>query len=207
LTLWFLGFAALTVELVTMKRALSEEKASRSAADRSLVEEKAARQIIEQSLQTSDEAKANLVQDLESVQVSLTATTNKLASKSSTLDIAMIRDHEMEIKLKVAEEKLKVAEEKLKSQGQLLDSAQQALSKWQFSSSVVISSAMANVMALVKNHILDFNAEILRKDFTVDDEERATLVDSAYDMAHHFVSLYNFSALTESDDNNSPSAL
>jgi hypothetical protein len=29
----------------------------------------------------------------------------------------MIRDHEMEIKLKVAEEKLKVAEEKLKSQG------------------------------------------------------------------------------------------
>jgi hypothetical protein len=66
---------------------------------------------------------------------------------------------------------------------------------------------MANVMALVKNHIPDFNAEILRKDFAVDDEERAALVDSAYDMAHHFVSLYNFSALTESDDNNSPRAL
>jgi hypothetical protein len=34
----------------------------------------------------------------------------------------VIREHEMEIKLKVAEKKLKVAEEKMKSQGQLLDS-------------------------------------------------------------------------------------
>jgi hypothetical protein len=33
------------------------------------------------------------------------------------------------------------------------------------------------------------------------------LVDSAYDIAHHFVSLYGFSALTESDDNNSPGVL
>jgi chromosome segregation ATPase len=197
----------LTVELVTMKRALSEEKASWSAVDRSLVEEKAAHQIAEQSLQTFDEAKVNLVRDLELVLASLTATTSKLPSKSFTLDTTMIREHEMEIKLKAAEEKLKAAEEKLKSQGQLLDSVQQALSKRQFSSSVVMSSAMANVMALVKNHIPDFNAEILRKDFTVDDAERAALVDSAYDMAHHFISFYNFSALTKSDDNNSPSAL
>jgi hypothetical protein len=62
-------------------------------------------------------------------------------------------------------------------------------------------------MALVKNHIPDFDTEILRKDFTIDDVERAALVDSAYDMAHHFVSLYNFSALAKSDDNNNPSVL
>jgi hypothetical protein len=93
----------LTTELVTAKKALSEEKASRSAADRSLVEEKAARQTAEQSLQTFDEAKVNLARNLKSVQTSLTATTSKLASKSSTLDTVVIWAHEMEIKLKAIE--------------------------------------------------------------------------------------------------------
>jgi hypothetical protein len=57
------------------------------------------------------------------VQASLTTTTNKLTSKSSALDIVVIREHEMEIKMKAAEEKLKMTEEKMKSQGQLLHSA------------------------------------------------------------------------------------
>jgi hypothetical protein len=68
----------------------------------------------------------------------------------------------------------------------------------------VISSAVANAMALVKNHLPEFDAEILHRDFTVDDAEHTTLVDSAYDTAQHFVSLYDFSALAESDDNNNP---
>jgi hypothetical protein len=72
---------------------------------------------------------------------------------------------------------------------------------------VVTTSVVANAMALVKNQIPEFDAEILRKDFTVDDAERAVLVDSAYDTAHHFVSLYDFSALAKSDDNNSPGVL
>jgi hypothetical protein len=71
----------------------------------------------------------------------------------------------------------------------------------------VISLAVANAMALVKNHIPDYDAEILRKDFTVDDAERAALVDCAYYTAQHFVSLYDFSALAESDENNSPNVL
>jgi hypothetical protein len=33
----------------------------------------------------------------------------------------------------------------------------------------VISLAVANAMMLVKNHIPDFDVEILHKDFTVDD--------------------------------------
>jgi hypothetical protein len=90
-----------------------------------LAEEKVACQTAERSLQTSDEARVNLERGPELVQASLTATT----SKSSALDIVVIREHEMQIKLKAAEEKLKVTEEKLKSQGQLLDSAQQELSK------------------------------------------------------------------------------
>jgi molybdopterin-biosynthesis enzyme MoeA-like protein len=105
----------LTAQLVTAQRVLSEEKASRSTADRSLAEENAIQQTVEQSLQTFDEARANLAQDLELVQASLTATTSKLASKSSALDTTVIWRHEMEIKLKAAKEKLKATEEKMKS--------------------------------------------------------------------------------------------
>jgi hypothetical protein len=79
------------------------------------------------------------------------------------------------------------------------------LSKRECSTSAVISSVVANAMALVKNQMPEFDAEILRKDLTVDDTERVALVDSVYDTAQHFVSLYDFSALAESNDNNSPS--
>jgi hypothetical protein len=75
------------------------------------------------------------------------------------------------------------------------------------SSSTVISSAVANAVALMKNHLPNLDVEILCKDFTIDDVEREILVNSAYDAAHDFVSLYNFFNFTESDDNNSPEAL
>jgi hypothetical protein len=71
----------------------------------------------------------------------------------------------------------------------------------------VISSAVANAMALVKNHLSYLDIKILRKYFTVDDAERKTLVNSAYNAAHDFVSLYDFFSLTESNDNNSLRAL
>jgi lipoate synthase len=71
----------------------------------------------------------------------------------------------------------------------------------------VISLAVANAMALVKNHMPKFDVEILRKDFTVDDMEWATLVDSTYDTAQHFVSLYDFSVFAKFNDNNSPCPL
>jgi hypothetical protein len=89
-----------------------------------LAEEKVAHQTAKHSLQTSDEARVTLAWHLESVEASLTTTASKLASKSSTLDTAVIWAHEMEIKLKVAEEWLMATKEKMKSQGQLLDSAQ-----------------------------------------------------------------------------------
>jgi hypothetical protein len=47
----------------------------------------------------------------------------------------------------------------------------------------MISSAVVNPMVLVKNHMPEFDGEILRKDLTVDDTEWAVLVDSAYDTA------------------------
>jgi hypothetical protein len=71
----------------------------------------------------------------------------------------------------------------------------------------MISSAVAHVVALFKNHLLDLNMKLLRQDFTMDDAERETLVSSAFDAAQDFVSSYNFASLVESDDNDSPKAL
>jgi hypothetical protein len=70
----------------------------------------------------------------------------------------------------------------------------------------VISLAVANDMALVTNHLPDLDMEILHKNFTVDDAEWETLVNSAYNAAHDFGNLYDFSNLPESDDNNNPRA-
>jgi uncharacterized tellurite resistance protein B-like protein len=62
----------------------------------------------------------------------------------------------------------------------------------------MISLAVANAMAIVKNHVLDLNMEVLRKDFTVDEADREALVNSAYDATYDFVSLYDFVALLSS---------
>jgi hypothetical protein len=143
---------------------------------------------------------AELAQELESTQASLTATHVKLTSKSSSLDTTVIQEQHVKIQLMKAEEKLKVAEEQLKTQ-------RQKLSERELSSSMVISSAVANAAALFKNDLSDLDVEILHKDFTIDDAEWETLANSAYDAAHDFVSLYDFSSLAESDRNNSPRAL
>jgi hypothetical protein len=57
--------------------------------------------------------------------------------------------------------KLQAIDEKRKAHEQLLESAQKALSKQDFLSSVVISSTVAQAMTLVKNHMPEFDAEIL----------------------------------------------
>jgi hypothetical protein len=72
---------------------------------------------------------------------------------------------------------------------------------------VVISSAVAHDVALLKSHTLDLDTEKLRWDFLfVNDEERDALVDSVYDTAQHLVSQYDFFVLNESDDNGTPRA-
>jgi hypothetical protein len=72
---------------------------------------------------------------------------------------------------------------------------------------MVIFSAVANAATLFKNHLPDLDVEILRKDFTIDDAEWEVLANSTYDVVHDFVSLYDFSSLAESDDNNSSGTL
>jgi hypothetical protein len=75
----------------------------------------------------------------------------------------------------------------MKTQGQLLNSAQQALSKQELS-----SSAVANAVALMKNHLSNLDVEILHKHFIVDDMEREALVNSTYDAAHDCLLVWCF---------------
>jgi hypothetical protein len=72
---------------------------------------------------------------------------------------------------------------------------------------MMISSAVAHAVALFKNHLPDLNMKLLCQNFTVDDVKRETLVSRAFDAAQDFVSSYDFTSLTRSDDNDSPKAL
>jgi hypothetical protein len=72
---------------------------------------------------------------------------------------------------------------------------------------MVISLVVAHAVALVKNHMPEFDAMILQRDFSINDMEREALVDSAYDIVQYFVSLYDLSTLAESDDNKSHGTL
>jgi hypothetical protein len=78
--------------IAELKKALSNKKVARSAADRALAEEKATRQIAEQSLLSSNEANTLLARELDFTWVSLTTTTDKLSSKSSALDRVVIQE-------------------------------------------------------------------------------------------------------------------
>jgi hypothetical protein len=71
----------------------------------------------------------------------------------------------------------------------------------------VISFAVAHVVALLKSYMPDLDAEKLLRDFLFDNnEEWDALVDSVYNTAKYFVSLYDFSVTNQSDDNGSPGA-
>jgi hypothetical protein len=85
-----------------------------------------------------------------------------------------------------------------------LESAWLALSKREDSSTQMISTVVANDMALLKSHLPDLDVELLLKDFIVTEVEREALTNGVYDATHEFVSSYDFSSLAESDDNDSP---
>jgi hypothetical protein len=76
-----------------------------------------------------------------------------------------------EKKLTDAEKELTATEGQKKDQGLLLESARQALSKREDSSMLMILTAVANAMALLKSHLPDLDVELLRKDFVVDEVE------------------------------------
>jgi hypothetical protein len=146
--------------------------------------------------------KAKLSQARKTTKATYTATHDNLASKCKDLDDAMIRGQEAnklweqaEAKLANTEKRLVVAEGEKKDQGMLLKMTQQALSKREDSSILMILTAVANAMALLKSHLLDLDVEFLRKDFVVDEAEREALTNDAYNATHEFVSSYDFSSL------------
>jgi hypothetical protein len=125
-----------------------------------------------------------------------------LSSKSATLDELVVREHETHIRLQT------LSNEKKKKQEQLLESAQKALSERDYSLSVVISSAVAHAVTLLKINMPDLDTEQLRRDFPFDndDDERDTLINSVYGTAQYFVSRYVFFVVNDHDDNGSPDA-
>jgi hypothetical protein len=68
----------------------------------------------------------------------------------------------------------------------------------------MISTTVANAMALLKSHLPDLGVELLCKDFAVDDKDHEALTSGAYDAAHEFASSYDFSSLAKFKDNDSP---
>jgi hypothetical protein len=155
-------------------------------ARKALSTEQSARSEAEKILQQSKDVNVALSLKLDNVETSLALTQTKLDRKSKAL---------------------KIVEADLKAKGLLLESTQQALAKRDGSANMMISSAVTHTAALSKNHLPDLNVEILRQDFTVDDTEREALVSSVFDAAQDFVSLYDFTSLIESDDNDSPKGL
>jgi hypothetical protein len=109
-----------------------------------------------------------------------------------------------EAKLADAEKRLVVGEGEKKDQGLTLEMACQALSKREDSSVLMVSTAVANAMALLKSYLPDLEVELLRKDFVVDEAEHEALTSGAYDVTHEFTSSYDFSRLVESEDNDNP---
>jgi peptidoglycan hydrolase CwlO-like protein len=102
-----------------------------------------------------------LTLELETAQTSLAATRDKLDSKSKALNFQVIHVDEVVLQLKNNESQLTAAEEDLKNQRQLLKSAWKTSSKRETSFNVMISSAVAHVAALFKNHLPDLNMELL----------------------------------------------
>jgi hypothetical protein len=196
---------------MAVPKALSEENSARSMATQASAKGKAPRQAAEQALKESDEAKAKLVKVLETMKATYTVTQDKVASTSKTpVDIVIWEQRadtlriQAEEKLADAEKKLAAAEEEKKNKALLLKMARHVLYKREDSSTVMILTAVANAMALLKSHLPDLDVELLCKDFTVDEAECEALTNGAYNATHEFMLSYDFSSLAESKDNHSP---
>jgi hypothetical protein len=125
---------------------------------------------VQQTLKDSDAEKAKRSQVLKTTQVAYTVTRDNLASKSKEQDDVVIWEQEAntlweqaQAKLADLEKKIEAFEGEKKDQGLLLETAQQALSKREDSSILMISTTVANAMALLKSHLPDLDVELLRR--------------------------------------------
>jgi hypothetical protein len=137
---------------VAAQQTLSEEKNAQFVVVKALAE-------AQQTLKDSDAEKAKLSQALKTTQVAYTVTQDNLTFKSKELDDVVIREQEAntlreqaEGKLADLEKKIETVEGEKRDKGLLLETAWQALSKREDSSILMISTAVANAMVLLKSH-------------------------------------------------------
>jgi hypothetical protein len=82
------------------------------------------------------------------------------------------------------------------------------LSERDYSSSAVITSAVAHAVVLLKSYAPDLDPVLLHKDYPFGDDEeqeRDTLINNVYDTTQYFMSQYDFSVVNDQDDEGSPS--
>jgi hypothetical protein len=90
----------------------------------------------------------------------------------------------------------------------VLKSTWKMLSERDYSSSAVITSAVAHAVVLLKSYAPDLDPVLLRKDYPFGDDqeqERDTLINNVYDTTQYFMSQYDFSVVNDQDDEGSPS--
>jgi hypothetical protein len=93
-----------------------------------------------------------LTEELEAAQTSTAAANKELCSKLAALDELTVRE-------RTAQDKLQALGEDKKTQEHLLDSTWKMLSERNYSSSIVISSAVACAVALLKSYVSDLDDE------------------------------------------------
>jgi hypothetical protein len=91
--------------VLAVQKALSKEKFSWSTTEKALTEERVAWEVIEHGLKKSSE---ELSRELEIVNTSLTATRDKLASKSAALDAMVILRDDVKLLLPKSEENFRL---------------------------------------------------------------------------------------------------
>jgi chromosome segregation ATPase len=137
-------------------------------------------------LQTVQASTASLKDDLKATRSSATTAQQELSSKLAAFDELVVGECD-------AQDKLQALGEEKKTQEHLLESTQKMLSERDYASSIVISSAVAHTMALLKSYVPDHDTKLLRRDYPFnDDDERDALIDSMYDTTRHFVSIRLF---------------
>jgi hypothetical protein len=123
-----------------------------------------------------------LKEDLKAARESAAATNQESSSKSAAFDEFVVHERD-------AQDKLHALGGEKKTHEHLLESTRMMLSEHDYSSSAVVSLAVAHAVALLKSYTSDLDTELLRRDYPFeDDDEWDTLIDSMYDTTQHFMS-------------------
>jgi hypothetical protein len=174
-------YTDLAATLEAANRALAEEKSSWQVADHAQAAQES-NSALTRDLQVVQASTATLKEDLKATQASAAVANQELSLKSVAFDELAVWERD-------TTDKLQAPGEEKKTQELLLESTWKMISECDYSSLVVVSSAVAHAVALLKSYVPDLDTELLRWDYPFDDDdERDALMDSVYDTAQHFVS-------------------